>query len=163
MADNLQFQTSSNVLPQNWFVFVLCFIRVDAFTSLNMLLCPSVEMFTLAIKVPKGKSIHHMKAIPSRLEWQTRNNIVHVPTNRKPFMDEKKKVFGFSILPLLRKSIPMRRLRGSTAGLSVVGAQGTRLSYRCVVAVAQWPRPLSLWVVVVSRSRLMVTSLIVYD
>ena len=55
-------------------------------------------MFTLATKVPKGKSIQHMKALTSRLEYQTRNNIVHVPTNRKPYLEDKKKVFDISSL-----------------------------------------------------------------
>ena len=50
-------------------------------------------MFTIATKIPKGKSIHQLKAITSRLEYQTRNNIVHIPTNRKPYLDEKKQVF----------------------------------------------------------------------
>ena len=58
-----------------------------------MLLCPSVEMSTIATKIPKGKSIHQLKAITSRLEYQTRNNIVHIPTNHKPYLDQKKQVF----------------------------------------------------------------------
>ena len=55
-------------------------------------------MFTIATKVPKGKSIQHMKALTSRLEYQTRNNSVHVPTNRKPYLDEKKQVFDIPCL-----------------------------------------------------------------
>ena len=55
-------------------------------------------MFTIATKVPKGKSIHQLKAISSRLEFQTRNNIVHIPTNRKPYLDEKKQVFDIPSL-----------------------------------------------------------------
>jgi len=66
-----------------------------------MLACPSVELFTLGTKVPKGKSIHQIPALSSRLEFQTRNNIVYVPTNRKPFLDENKKVFENFFLLLL--------------------------------------------------------------
>ena len=55
-------------------------------------------MFTIATKVPKGKSIQQMKALTSRLEYQTRNNIVHVPTNLKPYLDEKKQVFDIPSL-----------------------------------------------------------------
>lgn len=64
----------------------------DAFTTLNLLACPAIEPFTLATKVPKGKTISIIPADSSRLEYQARSNVVHVATNRKPYLDEKKKV-----------------------------------------------------------------------
>ena len=65
-----------------------------------MLLCPAVETFTFATKIPRGKAIQQLKAPASRLEFQTRNNIVYVPTNRKPYLDEEKKVFTSSNKPI---------------------------------------------------------------
>ena len=41
----------------NLFTLVLIF-QIDAFTTLNMMACPAVETFTLATKIPKGRSIH---------------------------------------------------------------------------------------------------------
>ena len=54
--------------------------------------CPAVETLTLAAKVPKGRAIHHIPTPPSRLESQTRTNVVYVQTNRKPYCDEQKRV-----------------------------------------------------------------------
>ena len=52
-----------------------------------------IEQFTLATKIPKGKAIHTLPTESSRLEYQTRSNVVHVKTVRKPHLDEDKKVY----------------------------------------------------------------------
>jgi len=58
-----------------------------------MMACPAIEQFTLATKIPKGKAIHTLPTESSRLEYQTRSNVVHVKTVRKPHLDEDKKVY----------------------------------------------------------------------
>jgi len=82
------------------FIRLLIF-QLDAFSMNNLMACPAVETFTLATKVPKGRGIHHSPAPRSRLEFQTRTNVVYVQTNRKPYVDEKKRVSLISLLLLL--------------------------------------------------------------
>ena len=79
---------------------LLLICELDAFTTLNLMACPAVETLTLATKVPKGRSIHQIPAPPSRLEYQTRTNVVYVQTNRKPYCDERKRV-SLNLLLLL--------------------------------------------------------------
>ena len=92
----------TNVYEQVWYIyFIYCLLfALDAYSTLNMVVVPAIEHFTLASKVPKGKSVHTLPTEPSRLEYQTRTNVVYVQTNRKPFVDEKKRVRFHQLLEI---------------------------------------------------------------
>lgn len=129
-----------------------------------MLLCPAVETFTLATKVPRGKSIHQMAAPSSRLEYQTRNNIVHVRTTRKRFMDEKKQVrlyYNFA-KHHFRRLTQMRKVPELMVGCCQDGVRKTQRCSRSVPDLGQWQKLQSRWVDLASVLRSTVNTSLEY-
>ena len=51
------------------------------------------EVFTLATKTPKGKALQPAQLPPSRLEYQSRTNIINVKAQDPAFRDEENKVY----------------------------------------------------------------------
>ena len=103
-----------------------------------MLAVPAIECFTLATRVPKGKTCHSLHADPSRLEYQTRTNVVHVQTNRKPFLDDKKRVCDDNLIhSFLNVLTPMKSPRAWMAGCFLVGVHEA-LPF-CLYALAPGP------------------------
>ena len=103
-----------------------------------MLAVPAIECFTLATRVPKGKTCHSLHADPSRLEYQTRTNVVHVQTNRKPFLDDKKRVCDDNLIPSFLSTLtPMKSPRAWMAGCFLVGVH--EAPPFCLYALAPGP------------------------
>ena len=129
----------------------------DAFTTLNLLACPAIEPFTLATKVPKGKTISIIPADSSRLEYQARSNVVHVATNRKPYLDEKKKVIMHAFYYyFLRRSTPKKNPQLWTGGSCPAGVLVALLCSQSVLEVAPCLKLRSTWVAPALLLRLMV-------
>src|SRR5690606_19036704 len=65
---------------------------VGAYTTKDMLYCPALEQFTFATKRPTKKKISKNDFDESRLQYQTRTNIVKVPMLERGYLDQKKQV-----------------------------------------------------------------------
>ena len=85
---------SSDDSPQDRYIlmFVLIFfLKVDSVPQCLFKNCS--EVFTLATKTPKGKALQPAQLPPSRLEYQSRTNIVNVKAQDPAFRDEENKVY----------------------------------------------------------------------